>query len=89
MTTVTKVNPVEAFMKKVREDGQLRSQIEMLAKQEKNQAIQQLVSIANKMNYKFNAKQYEECARAQWARNANANCEMTNEQLILVACGRC
>ena len=63
MTTVTKMNPVEAFLKKVREDGQIRSQIEMLKTQEKAQAIQEIVRIANKLNYKVNAKQYEEYAR--------------------------
>lgn len=88
MVAATKMNPVEAFMNKVREDGQLRNQIEMLAKQNKTQAIQQLVSIANKMNYKFNAKQYEEYARSQCARNTNGCCEISDEQLILVACGR-
>ena len=36
MTTVTKMNPVEAFLKKVREDGQIRNQIEMLKTQNKN-----------------------------------------------------
>ena len=43
MTTATKVNPVEAFLNKVREDGQIRSQIEMLKTQEKTQAIQEIV----------------------------------------------
>jgi hypothetical protein len=62
MTTVTKINPVEAFLKKVREDGQIRSQIEILQSQNKKQAIQEIVRLANKHNFRFNAKQYEEYA---------------------------
>jgi hypothetical protein len=89
MTTATKVNPVEAFLNKVREDGQIRSQIEMLKTQDKNQAIQEIVRIANKLNYKFNAKQYEEFARLTWSKNVKTNRPMTDEELILVACGSC
>jgi hypothetical protein len=88
MTTATKVNPVEAFLKKVREDGQLRSQIEMLKGQDKNQAMQEIVKIASKLNYKFGVKEYEEYARMQCTRNAKSNRPITDEELILVACGR-
>jgi hypothetical protein len=89
MTTATKVNPVEAFLNKAREDGQIRNQIEMLKTQEKTQAIQEIVRIANKLNYKFNARQYEEYARMVWSKNAKSNRPMTDEELILVACGSC
>jgi hypothetical protein len=89
MTTATKVNPVEAFLNKIREDGQIRSQIELLKTQDKSQAIQEIVRIANKMNYKFNARQYEEYARMLWTKNTKTNRPMTDEELILVACGCC
>ena len=86
MTTATKVNPVEVFLKKVREDGQIRNQILLLKTQPKKQAIQEIVSIANKMGFKFNAKQYEEYARMMCSQNAQTNCAVTDEELILVAC---
>ena len=88
MDTATKVNPVEAFVKKVREDGQLRNQIELLKNQEKTQAMQEIVKIAGKLNYKFGIKEYEEFARMQCTRNAKQNRPITDEELILVACGR-
>ncbi|HEY4312377.1 MAG TPA: Nif11-like leader peptide family natural product precursor [Pirellulales bacterium] len=89
MTTVTKMNPVEAFLKKVREDGQIRSQIEMLTTKNKQLAIQEIVRIANKLNFKFNAKQYEEYALMLCSRNAKTNCPISDEELIRVACGNC
>jgi hypothetical protein len=87
MTTVTKMNPVEAFLKKVREDGQIRSQIEMLKTLNKKQAIQEIVRIANKLNFKFNAKQYEEYATLICSRNAQGNSPISDAELIQVACG--
>ena len=89
MTTATKVNPVEAFLKKVREDGQIRSQIEALKTLDKAQAMQELIRIANKLNYKFNARQYEEYARMIWSKNATTNRPMTDQEMIQVACGNC
>jgi hypothetical protein len=89
MTTVTKMNPVEAFLKKVREDGQIRSQIEMLTTKNKQLAIQEIVRIANKLNFKFNAKQYEEYALMLCSRNTKTNCPISDEDLIRVACGTC
>ncbi len=85
MTTVTKMNPVEAFLKKVREDGQIRGQIEMLKNQNKQQAIQEIVRIANKLNFKFNAKQYEEYATMLCSRKGNS--PISDTDLIQVACG--
>ncbi|HEY1599478.1 MAG TPA: Nif11-like leader peptide family natural product precursor [Pirellulales bacterium] len=87
--SATKVNPVEAFLMKVREDGQIRSQIEALKTQEKDQAIQEICRIANKIGFKFNAKQYEQYARMTWTRTAKPNRAMTDQELILVACGCC
>ncbi|HVU87516.1 MAG TPA: Nif11-like leader peptide family natural product precursor [Pirellulales bacterium] len=87
MTTVTKMNPVEAFLKKVREDGQIRSQIEMLKNQDKKQALQEIVRIANKLNFKFNAKQYEEYATMVCSRKGNS--QISDLELIQVACGSC
>ncbi len=87
MTTVTKMNPVEAFLKKAREDGQIRNQIEMLKNKDKQQAIQEIVRIANKLNFKFNAKQYEEYALMVCSRSGKTT--ITDEELIRVACGNC
>ncbi|MES1213364.1 MAG: Nif11-like leader peptide family natural product precursor [Singulisphaera sp.] len=89
MTTVTKMNPVEAFLKKVREDGQIRNQIEALKNQNKKQAIAEIVRIANKLNFKFNARQYEEYATMLCTQNPIAGGPITDAQLIQVACGSC
>ncbi len=88
MTTATKVNPVEAFLLKAREDGQLRSQIEMLKTQPKKQAIEQIVQLAAKAGFKFSAKQYEQCIRMMRTLNGKNDCPITDEELILAACCR-
>lgn len=89
MTTATKINPVESFLSKVREDGHLRSQLEQLENRPKKQAIQEIVHIANKMNFKFSAKQYEQYAMMICTRNAQADRAIEDRDLIRVACGQC
>jgi len=89
MTTATKINPVEAFLNKVREDGHIRSQLEQLQNRPKKQAIQEIVHIANKMNFKFSPKQYEQYAMMVCSRNAQSNQPIEDRDLILVACGNC
>jgi predicted ribosomally synthesized peptide with nif11-like leader len=91
MTTAT-INPVQAFLEKVKTDTQLRKQLEMLNNQkntEKTTTIGEIVKIAEKAGFKFTAKDYEHFARKMYARNSKSTAPIGEKELISVACGCC
>jgi predicted ribosomally synthesized peptide with nif11-like leader len=91
MTTAT-INPVQAFLEKVKTDTQLRKQLEMLNNQkntEKTPTIAEIVKIAEKAGFKFTAKDYEYIARKMYVRNAKSTAPIGEKELISVACGCC
>jgi len=92
MTTAT-INPVQAFLEKVKTDTQLRKQLEMLnAKEnntEKTPVINQICMIAEKAGFKFTAQEYQQMARKMYARNSKSTQPIGEKELISVACGCC
>jgi len=91
MTTAT-MNPVQAFLEKVKTDTQLRKQLETLNSQkdtEKTMTIAEIVKIAEKAGFKFTAKDYEYVARKMYIRNAKSTAPIGEKELISVACGCC
>lgn len=83
------MNPVESFLNKAKQDSQLRKQLETLRTKEKNEAISEIVKIAAKAGFKFSAKEYEEIARNKCSQTLKANRQITDEELVAVACGTC
>jgi predicted ribosomally synthesized peptide with nif11-like leader len=92
MTTAT-INPVQAFLEKVKTDTQLRKQLEMLNSNqqntEKTPAINEIVKIAEKAGFKFTTKEYEQVARKMYVRNSKSTQPIGEKELISVACGCC
>lgn len=92
MTTAT-INPVQAFLEKVKTDTQLRKQLEMLNSTEKStettKIIGEIVKIAEKSGFKFTAKDYMHYARKMYARNSKSTAPIGEKELISVACGCC
>ena len=101
-TTNATMNPVQAFLEKVKTDTQLRSQLESLAGQCNNdstqghaaegekgmkQALGEIVKIAERAGFKFTTKDYEHIARKMYARNSKSTQPIGAKELISVACG--
>lgn len=91
MVTST-INPVQAFLEKVKTDTLLRKQLEMLNNQqniEKTTTIGEIVKIAEKAGFQFTTKDYKHYARKMHARNSKSTAPISEKELISVACGCC
>ena len=78
----TKQNDVQSFLKRAKNDSQLRERLQQITGPKR---LTEIVRIATESGYNFSQAEYEEAARAQLASKSPTTCTFTEEQIASVA----
>ena len=81
----TKQNNVQSFLKRAKNDSQLRERLQQIKQTTSPKRLAEIVRIATESGYNFSQAEYEEAARAQLASKSPSTGNFTEEQIASVA----